>query len=98
MKRVVYHRLAAKELINSARFYERSRELLGEAFLSEVDAVAAEIQARPTLGKCGMQGTLSRRTKRFPFRVIYLLQPDRIWIIAVAHLSRRPGYWARRVA
>jgi hypothetical protein len=40
---------------------------------------------------------LSLRTRRFPFRVVYELQPDRIWIVAVAHLSRRPGYWTRRL-
>ena len=28
---------------------------------------------------------------------IYEDQPDRIWIVAVAHLSRRPGYWAQRL-
>jgi hypothetical protein len=30
--------------------------------------------------------------------MVYVLQPDRVWIVAVAHLSRKPGYWARRLA
>lgn len=97
MKRVVYHRLAAAELVESARFYDRRRTGLGDDFLSAVDAVQALIRTQPQLGRRGLLGTLSFRTQRFPFRVVYELQPDRIWIVAVAHLSRRPGYWARRL-
>jgi mRNA-degrading endonuclease RelE of RelBE toxin-antitoxin system len=37
------------------------------------------------------------KVRRYPFRIIYLIQVDRIWIVAVAHLSRRPGYWSDRV-
>jgi len=55
------------------------------------------IQKQPELGRRGPLDTLSFRTRRFPFRIVYELQPDRIWIVAVAHLSRRPGYWARRL-
>ena len=35
MKPVADHRLAASELIKSAKFYERRNPTLGEAFLSE---------------------------------------------------------------
>ncbi len=98
MKRVAYHRLAAAELIESALFYDRRRSGLGAEFLSAVDAVQELIRAQPQLGRRGLLDTFSFRPKRFPFRIVYELQPDRIWIVAVAHLSRRPGYWARRLA
>ena len=98
MKRVAYHRLAAAELLDSARFYDRRRPGLGDEFLSAVETVQELIRAQPQRGRRGLLDTFSFRTKRFPFRIIYELQPDRIWIVAVAHLSRRPGYWARRLA
>ena len=98
MKRVAYHRLAAAELIESARFYDQRRPGLGDEFLSAVEAVQELIRAQPQRGRRGLLDTFSFRTKRFPFRIVYELQPDRIWIVAVAHLSRRPGYWARRLA
>jgi len=97
MKRVAYHRLAAKELVKSALFYDSRRAGLGDEFVSEVDVAVAGVRANTDLGRRGVHGTQSCRTKRFPFRVVYLVQPDRIWIVAVAHLSRRPGYWAGRV-
>jgi hypothetical protein len=33
---------------------------------------------------------------RFPYALIYEDFPDRVWIAAVAHYSRRPGYWSHR--
>jgi hypothetical protein len=97
MKRVAYHRLAAAELIESARFYDRQRTGLGDEFLSAVEAALEGVRARPLMGRRGLLGTLSFRTGRFPFRIVYAVQPDRTWIVAVAHLSRSPGYWASRL-
>jgi hypothetical protein len=97
MKPVAYHRLGDNELTESAAFYERRREFLGEAFLDAVDETLAKIQNHPALGHLGKFGTRSWKTKRFPFRVVYLEQPDRIWIVAVAHLSRKPNYWLERL-
>ena len=98
MQRVAYHLLAAAELIESARFYDQRRRGLGDEFLLAVEAVQELIRTQPQLGRRGFLDTSSFRTKRFPFRIVYEVQPDRIWIVAVAHLSRRPGHWARRLA
>ena len=44
-------------------------------------------------------GTRLRRTlvPGFPYGLLYSVEPERILIVAVAHLSRRPGYWKSRV-
>jgi len=34
--------------------------------------------------------------KRFPYTIFYIDLDEQIWVGAVAHQSRRPGYWARR--
>jgi hypothetical protein len=33
----------------------------------------------------------------FPYAIIYLNQPDRVWIVAVVHMKRKPGYWRGRL-
>ena len=33
---------------------------------------------------------------RFPYGVIYCLEADRMRVVAVANLYRRPGYWRAR--
>ena len=97
MKPVAYHRLAAKELVKTAAFYEERRPRLGDRFLDSVEAVQEQIRRWPELGRREPAGAQSLKVKRFPFRVVYLAQPDRFWVVAVAHLSRRPGYWRRRL-
>jgi plasmid stabilization system protein ParE len=97
MKPVAYHRLAASELIGSAEFYERRNPGLGSAFLSAVDAALPKIQRNPEHGRAGGFRTRSWKTRRFPFRIVYLEETDRFWIVAIAHLSRRPGYWIQRL-
>lgn len=37
------------------------------------------------------------RLGRFPYRVVYALVGEDIYIVAVAHHSRRPGYWQTRL-
>lgn len=98
MKPVKYHPLAESELVESAMFYERRREFLGDGFLDLIEETRAEIQGNPEMGKPGKSGTRSWKVRRFPFRLVYLDQPERIWIVAVAHLSRKPTYWLERLA
>jgi hypothetical protein len=45
MKRVVYHRLAARELVESALFYDQSRVGSAEELLNEVEALLQFIRA-----------------------------------------------------
>jgi hypothetical protein len=37
------------------------------------------------------------RLKRYPFRLVHREEADRIYVIAVAHAKRRPGYWHYRL-
>jgi hypothetical protein len=39
----------------------------------------------------------SKSVRGYPYRVIYAMEPDAIFIIAFAHDSRRPGYWQGRL-
>jgi hypothetical protein len=33
--------------------------------------------------------------KRFPYRVVFQAEGDRVTVVAIAHHGRRPGYWRR---
>lgn len=69
-------------------------EFVMRQVISAVEAVQELIRKQPELGRRGLLGTFSFRTRRFPFCIVYELQTDRSWIVAVAHLSRRRGDWS----
>lgn len=98
MKRVVYHRLAANELVAAAVFYEGRRVNLGDEFITEVNEVRERIRANPKRGRLEKFGLRSFKVRWFPYRLFFFDEPTRLWIVAVVHLSRRPGYWRRRVS
>jgi toxin ParE1/3/4 len=33
---------------------------------------------------------------RYPFRIVFRDEPDRLVVAAIAHVKRRPGYWRGR--
>ena len=96
MKPVAYHRLAASEFIEAAAFYEKRQPFLGDEFIREIELGRDKIRSNPARGRLEKFGLRSLKVRRFPYRLFYLIQPHRLWIVAVAHLSRRPGYWQRR--
>jgi toxin ParE1/3/4 len=70
---------------------------LGRRFYEEIERLILEIRSQP--GRSGLFDPPVRRrlAKIFPYAVLYVNQPDRVLIIAVMHLKRRPGYWLERV-
>ncbi|MBA3346286.1 MAG: type II toxin-antitoxin system RelE/ParE family toxin [Gemmatimonadales bacterium] len=34
--------------------------------------------------------------RRFPYSLLYRIETDRIYVLAVMHHRRRPGYWTDR--
>lgn len=97
MKPANYHPLARSEMIDSALFYESRRRELGERFLEAVKTAEGRVRKNPLLGRTFEAGTRKIRVKIFPFSLSYKERPDHIFIYAVAHLSRRPGYWMERL-
>ena len=93
---VRFHPEAVAEMISAARHYDICVTGLGARFLEAVKLAASQIQAQPTLGSVDARGRRRRAVRRFPYRLIYRLGTDSVFILAVGHGGRRPGYWARR--
>jgi hypothetical protein len=37
-------------------------------------------------------------TRVFPYAILYTIEEDYVLIVAVAHCSKEPGYWKRRIS
>ena len=67
-----------------------------EDFISEIERAIGLLKQFPALGGGGMRKARSFPLHGFPYSLIYRLQGDPVRVIAVAHHSRRPSYWAGR--
>lgn len=88
---------AEEEMNEAARFYESRSGGLGQDFLDEVQHTIESILALPESGPVVSEHFRRRILRRFPFGLLYAIEAERIVIVAVAHLKRRPGYWKDRV-
>jgi toxin ParE1/3/4 len=91
-----YHKAAESELEQAVAWYDQAREGLGAELLAAIEAKVDRIlrapERWPRIGR-------SRRAivGRFPYVIVYRERPDgEIEIVAIAHTSRRQGYWGVR--
>ena len=66
------------------RFFAEVRR--AESLIAQFPGSAAEIL--PGIRKCVL--------RKFRYSLIYTVESNGLLILAVAHHSRRPGYWVRR--
>ena len=102
MSRPVFFELeASQELEAAALWYEAQRSSLGVTFLAAVDRTVEHLATWPDAGTLvpGVPAHLEVRQMpvvRFPYRIVYLVTPRGLRVLAVAHTRRRPGYWRSR--
>lgn len=93
-----FHPEAEFEVIEAAAHYESEVPGLGDRFGDEIERVIELLIENPKLG-APMEGGIRHFVMRnFPFSVIYAEVGDILYVLAVAHGSRKPGYWSQRVS
>lgn len=97
MKRIIVHSEAEIELWQAVDYYEAKSVGLGLDLEREVSRVLVAIQEAPDRWPIRKYGTRCCLLRRFPYAVYYLELQDLIWVVAVAHTSRRPYYWRKRL-
>jgi len=87
---------AEREARDAFRWYfDRSPDAAArfEAQLGHVLAAVAEMPLRAVEVEPGVRSMLF---PGFPYAVLYSVLSERIVVLAVAHMRRRPGYWRGR--
>ena len=84
------------ELVQAARHYESQVPTLGFDFLAEIHRVVTSIEESPEAAPI-VKGAIRRRiVRRFPYAILYKIDPAEIVILAVMHQHRNPDYWHDR--
>ena len=85
------------ELEEEVKYYNEQQAGLGYDFAREVADTIARILRYPEAWTKLSKRTRRCRTKRFPYGVVYQIRGEKILVVAVAHLKRKPLYWRDRV-
>ena len=90
------HNAAAKEISDAKAWYLGRSIKAAKGFADELRRVLNRILDQPSMGSHYLKGSRRGQLHRYPYLVVYKVQGDVIRIYAVAHTSRRTGYWANR--
>lgn len=91
-----FHPEALTEFEKAADYYCQQQPGLEQRFIDAVLQGIRVIVDAPDTWRV-FDGDIRRvLLKVFPYAILYSIEPDRIYIIAVMHCHRKPGYWKER--
>ena len=96
IRRVEVHPDAKAEFDASQAWYQKRSLRAARRFVAEVDRAIARASESPLSGVGAFIHYRKRVIEHFPFCVFYQDIGDAIWVLAIAHESRTPGYWLDR--
>jgi len=78
-------------------WYEEQRVGLGEDFLLTLEASYAKITRTPKAYQVLYKNVRRKLTRRFPYGVFFIIDNQKIVIIAIMHTKRNLSDWTQRV-
>ena len=92
-----FHPEAEKEFNEAIDYYEDIEPGLGYDFALEIHSTITRSVDFPKAWAI-LEGDVRRSlVRRFPYGILYSEEKDGIFILAVMHLHRKPGYWKHRI-
>lgn len=92
-----FHYEARIEFLEAIEYYENCSSGLGLEFSEEVFSSIQQIIMFPLACSPLSKNTRRCLIRRFPYGIIYATSENRISILAIMHLNKKPNYWQKRV-
>jgi plasmid stabilization system protein ParE len=96
MPRLIFHPDVSYKFRESYLWYQEKAEGLGVNFLDELETAYQAILELPNAWPNHTRGFKRYLLTGFPVSVIYKYANNVVYIVAVMHNSRKPGYWLKR--
>ena len=87
---------AQTEFLDAISYYEEARAGLGARFKDAVDRSVLWIADHPELYRLRPGGYRRINLRVFSYYIPYIVRGQTLWVLAVAHGSRKPLYWISR--
>ena len=84
-------------MLNAVGYLELQSKGLGRRLWAEIQRAENFIIQFPKSSEEIRLGIRKRIVRTFRYALLYSIEKDGLLILAVAHHSRRPGYWLNRV-
>jgi len=88
---------ARSEFLAAVEHYEECQEGLGLRFREAVETTANGIGAMPFRFRVLHAPFRRCLISKFPYSLIFSIEPAFILVVAVAHVKRKPGFWHNRI-
>jgi toxin ParE1/3/4 len=87
---------ARAEFLAAVEYYEECQTGLGRRFRMDVEAELDGIQIMPFRYRVLRAPFRRCLIPKFPYAIIFTVEPNFILVVAMAHVKRKPGYWNDR--
>ena len=92
-RRLVLRARVRGDIARAARWYEREREGLGAGYVAAIERTLDAVRDMP--GRFPeVHGRIRRAlAARFPYAVFFVIESDRVVVLAVLHQAADPASW-----
>jgi len=91
------HPAARREIRRAFEWYlQEAGQRIAAGFLDDFEQTLTLLRTHPAIGEPGGSNTRHLIFQRYPYTVVYRRRDEALEIVAIAHQSRQPEYWAGR--
>jgi len=88
---------ALTEMEEALGWYQNRSESAAESFRRALSDAMDRVESSPARLSPYLFNTRRMLLTPFPYLLVFVIERDRIFIVALAHAKRKPGYWKTRL-
>lgn len=93
--RLIIRKRAENQIEEAYYWYEKKQNRLGDNFLEAVEHALTLIKINPQHFQSKYKNVKAIFIMKFPYGIFYIIDNDKIVVLAMFHLSRNPGLWKK---
>jgi len=98
VKHILFHELARKEFLGARDYYDGLVFGLGKSFVIQIERCLKVLKSNPSAYPVIKENIRKALVIKFLYAVLYKLEKETIYILAVMHQKRKPEYWSNRIS